>query len=300
MWPFKKRTPDKYETENLVDEIYGRRIEEEISEIESNAERVEAYEKMKSRKKRRSFLVGFAVFMLLCVLTLAVAFVGYRFLFIISDISVEGEGLYTKEEICEAAGVEIGDALFSFSSKKAEEKLVAALPYIGELEVKRSIPDRITLTVKYEEPVYYTDIYGKIYLMSDTLRLLGEAGDKDLSSLIRLRLPGVKEAVLGSPPVFVNSRTDELLSKTTGAVVASALSDRIDTIDLRGEFRLTMVCDGKYLLEFGEYTEIESKLRVADAVLKDDMFKSGNKARINLSKLTETAVKVDNSLDLDK
>jgi hypothetical protein len=299
MWPFKKRTPDKYEVENLVEEIYGRQIEEEISEIEFNAERVEAYEKMKSRKRRKSFLMGFAVFILLAALTLAVAFVGYRFLFIISDVKVVGDGRYTAEEICDGAGVGVGDALFSFSSKKAEAALMAKYPYIGGLEVERNIPDRVTLTVKYEEPVYYADIYGKIYLMSDTLRLLGEVGSEDLTSLIRLRLPGVKEAVLGSAPVFMDDDAFERLAMTASAVRGSFLADRINTVDLRNPFKLTMVCDGKYLLEFGDYTEVDSKLRVADAVLKDEMFNTSNKARINLSKLTETSVKVDNTLDLE-
>jgi len=297
---FKKRSPDKYEGENLIEEIYGRQTEREISEIESRAERVEAYEKVRSRKKRRTFLRAAGIVLLLGVLTLFVVYIGYKLLFVVSDITVMGESPYSEEEICAAAGVNIGDSLYSFSSKKAEEKLMAALPYIGSLEVEREAPDKVTLTVKCESAVYYTDIYGKTYLMSETLRLLEEVGEGDVTGLVWLQIPGVRSAELGSVPVLRDENMQRLMTETTAAVRESELSDRVGRIDVRDMFSLTMVCDGKYLLEFGDYTEVPSKLRVAEAVLRDEMFNNDNKARLDLSKLSETSVIVDSSIDLTK
>lgn len=295
---FRKRFPDMRESESLVDEIYGEQTEREISELESDAERLEAYERMKSRKRRRGFFRAVCAVLLLCVLTVAVGYVGYRFLFVISEIEVVGDSPYGDEEICEGAGVGIGDRLFSFSSVKAEARLMNSLPYIGSLDVERHIPDRITFTVTSEEPVYYTEIYGKIYLLSDSLRLLGEAGDTALESLVWLRLSAVGFAEMGSLPSLVSEKGERQLGEITELVKNSALFGRITVIDLRDDYRLSMVCDGKYLLEFGEYTDTETKLRIADAVLKDDMFKSDNKARIDLSELSQTIVVVDNQLDL--
>ncbi len=297
---FKKQDPHGYEGESLIEEIYGTRTEREISEIEKNAERVEAYEMMRSRKRRRGFLRAFAVIMLLTVLTLAVVYTGYRFLFVIDDIKVVGDSPYSDTEISAGAGIDPGDNLFSFSSVKAEKLLMANLPYIGSLTVERNIPDKVTLTVKSEIPVYYTEIYGKIYLMSETLRVLGEAGDMDLEGLTWIRLPGVREVVFGSVPVMRNETAQVQLKSVTEYINSSALAGRITHIDLRNIYRLQIVCDGKYLLDFGEYSEVDTKLRVASAVLEDEMFKTSNKARIDLTDLSETIVVVDNQLDFSK
>ncbi len=294
---FRKRTPPGYDGESLIEDIYGRQTEKEISEIEQNAERVEAYERMRSRKKRKGFLRVASILLLMTVLTVAVVYTGYRFLFVINEVKVTGDSPYNSDEIRVGAGIELGDTLYSFSSVKAEERLVAALPYISSVSVDRQIPDTIVLDLKCESPVYYTEIYGKIYLMSETLRVLGEAGDIDLSELVWLRLPRVKAAVYGSVPGLSDSARNDDMESVTESIEKSALADRIVRVDLRDPFKLTMVCDNKYLLEFGDYTEIDTKLRIADAVLEDEMFDTSNKARIDLSDLSETIVVVDNQLD---
>ena len=192
---FNKRDPerDKRVGGDLFDEIHGRLTEKEIEELERDAEKREAYERARLRAKRRRFVRVVGTILLLIILTVSVVLIGYKLLFRISRITVEGESPYTDEEIVAATGVETGDGLYSFSSVTVGERLVAALPCIESLEVDRHIPNKITFTVKCEEPVYYTDIYGKIYLMSDSLRILGESGNADLSGLIWLKLGHVRE-----------------------------------------------------------------------------------------------------------
>ena len=294
---FRKDASRNVREESLVEDIYGRQTEKEISEIERNAERMEAYERMRSRKRRRGFIRVASVLLLLTVLTASVVYTGYKFLFVIDEVNVTGDSPYSSDEVRIASGIEFGDALYSFSSVKAEERLTAALPYICSVDVDRQIPDTIVLDVKCESPVYYTEIYGKIYLISDTLRILGEAGDTDLEGLVWVKLPGVKKAVFGSSPHLWDSARNDDLKTITDCIKKSALADRITQIDLRSNYKLTMVCDNKYLLEFGEYTEIDTKLRIADAVLGDTMFNNSNKAKIDLSNLSETIVVVDNQLD---
>ena len=82
-------------------------------------------------------------------------------------------------------------------------------------------------------------------------------------------------------------------------MISSELDGRIGVIDLRDRFSLTMECDGKYLLSFGTYDDCPTRLRVAAAVLKDEMFESANKAKLDLSNISETKVTVDNTLTFE-
>ena len=59
------------------------------------------------------------------------------------------------------------------------------------------------------------------------------------------------------------------------------------------------MCDGKYKLLFGDVNVIDTKLRLAIAVLEDELFQSDNKASVDLTDLSATSVIIDNQLDLE-
>ncbi len=295
-----RKQDDIPQNDSLIEEIYGELTEREISEIEKNAELEDAVKRAWRNKSRKRIFRNIAVVLLLVGLTLGVVITGYLLLFNISEFHVEGETPYTDEEIFAAAGVKLGDGLFSFSSVKAGERLSANLPGISELKVDRHIPNGVTFKVKYEVPVYYTEIYGKIYLMSETLRVLGEAAADDTEGLIWLRLPGIKEITFGSKPVLRNIGAGNRMTEITEIVRNSELADRVTQIDVRSSYELNIICDNKYLLYMGDYVEVATKLRIADAVLADEMFENENKARLDLTNMSETAVLVDNNLDFTK
>ena len=296
----RKQNPDPHNVGNLFDEVYGKLTEQEIAELENDAEKRAAFEEARFRAKRRQRARAAGTVLLLVVLTVGVVFVGYKALFNISKIEVKGDSPYSAEEIFAAAEVAVGDGLYSFSSGTAEARVKSNLPYVKSLKVTRHIPDRITFEVETEPAVYYTSIYGKIYLLSDSLRVLGEAGDKDLSQLIWLRLSHVKESKSGFLPQLRDKTAQKYLKSIVDSVDRSVLSGRITQIDMRDIYDLNMVCDNKYLLAMGEYDEVDTKLRVAEAVLRDSMFEGDNKARLDLSELSQTTVIVNNKLDFTK
>jgi len=286
------------EEENLLEEVWEDLRDKEITEIEAAAERLEAYERVRWRKRRRNLFRGAGITAILLILTFGVIYLGYRLLFRVNEFAVIGDTPYTNEEIIDGIGVEYGTPIFSFRESAVRENLIRKLPLVTDLQVDRQAPGKVTLYVTCEEPVYFTWIYGKIYLLSESLRLLGES-DGDTTGLVKLCLPTVKIAEMGQVPVFADKDAGERLSLITKAVQNSSLSDCIGKVDLRDPFSLSMVCDAKYLLEFGEYTEVDTKLSIAKAVLEDEMFRTENKARINLSNLSETSVVIDNRLVLD-
>ena len=77
------------------------------------------------------------------------------------------------------------------------------------------------------------------------------------------------------------------------------LSERITSVDLRNPYQVSMVADKRFLLEFGSNTDLGIKMKVASAVLADELFKTDVKAQIDLSVSDSTSVILDNQLDLD-
>lgn len=263
--------------------------------------REEALQKAKKARKVRkardtiiSFALIIAVFAVMCVVV-------YRLLFKVSEINVVGSESYTAEEIIEASGIGVGDHLYSFRASTLEKNVILRCPQVKSVEVNRSAPKKVTLTVSEKPCAFYADFYGEYRAVSADLRVLysvtrDEARER---GLVLLRLPAVTKAVAGSEAKYSSVRRDDYIYAVTEALQNSELWGRVSAVDLTGKYDIEIVCDGKYLLTLGDSSAVESKLRIGAAVLSDEMFDGDDKAKIDLTNLSETGVVVDNRLELD-
>ncbi len=287
------------EPSGLYEKIYESEQRRRVAEAEKEARIEEAARRTAAKGRRRSILRALATFLLvMCVFVLLLTVI-YKFIFVISDISVAGNSRYSSGEITEASGVNTGDNLYSFSSRIAGEKVHLTLPYVKSFEVRRDIPNRITFTVEEYEARFYAYVYGQRCILSDDLTVLELAPGTDrCEGLCYLSLPSVREAVCGKKLVFRTQLDEEHVYATVESMIRSELADRITALLLENTYALSMECDSKYYLNFGNYSDCDIKLRVASVVLKDEMFKTENKMRIDLTKNSETTVIIDNTLVL--
>ncbi len=263
--------------------------------------RVEAYQRASQGRRRRklrealiSVALVFGVFVVLCV-------VAYQLLFVIRNLDAIGSSQYTTEEILAACGVDAGDHLYSFSSRVVQEKIMLQCPYVAAVDVQRTPPGTIVFSIEEETPMYYAEFYGEFWEISASLRMLDPISktDAEEQGLIKLKLPQIQEAVSGQKIVFSNERSDTYMQTVLDALANSDLSGRISMVDLRSAHDIAMVCDAKYKLLFGNTDVIETKLRLAIAVLEDELFSGDNKASVDLTDLNATSVIIDNQLDLE-
>ena len=119
----------------------------------------EAAKKAKAQKKKRRrrrlittlVIVLVTAVVVLCVLSLTVFFK-------ISTVSVSGSVTYTAEEIISAAGIDIGDNLILINQNKLSQKLQTKLPFIDEVKVEKTLPDKVKLIVKEtKEEIYFSN-----------------------------------------------------------------------------------------------------------------------------------------------
>lgn len=285
----KRRT---YYYDNTPDAVKARR-KKRIEETRREFEKV-LRKSVRGRKIKSSFVYITSMFLAIAT----VVGVLYYFFFTTSQITVTGESSYSDEEIISASELTPKTHLYSFSSKKLSEKVSFFCPRISFTEVSRSAPNKVTLSVVEEEAAFYTVIYGEVYYISPTLRVLEktEMEEAEASGLGRLKLKKVSKAVSGSAIELCSDRAQRYLENTVALVNESEFKGRVNCIDMSDEFNITMDVDGLYRLKLGTQDELEVKLKLAAAVLKDKMFESGNKAYIDLTDTSKTSVIVDNQL----
>ena len=253
------------------------------------------------RKSRRRHRAGrkFLSFIIITAAVIALMSISYKLFFVVSAVNVDGVKSYTPEQVVEAAGLDQPKHLFSFSSRVAGDSIRFYCPKIAKTDFDRTIPNKVNIIVEEEEPRYCAEIYGDVYGISDSMRVIEKLGPDQCEGLIRLKLQQVKYAVSGGKIKLVSERAQSFLEDLSAMLNSSSLKGRLTQIDLRNDFDIVMVADNKYKLLFGTQEEFDIKIRLAVAMLDDDIFKGGSKAIINLEDTTKTSVIIDNQLEFD-
>ena len=287
------------EPSGLYEKIYEGERKRRVEQAQSEARRAEAARRTEVKGRRRTVFRVLTTFLLVVVVFILMFAVIYKFFFRISELELVGNERYDAQTLFEAAQVEKGNNLYSFSSRVALQKLKASCPYVKSLTVKREIPDKIIFTIEEYEARYYAFVYGRTCLLSDDLTVVEiREGKEKVEGLCYMDLPAVSEAICGRQIKFRSDIDQNHVYQTVESVLSSELYERISAMLLSDTYALSMECDHKYLMIFGGYADCDIKLRVASVVMKDDMFKTENKLRVDLTDNSETTVIIDNTLTL--
>ena len=92
---------------------------------------------------------------------------------------------------------------------------------------------------------------------------------------------------------------DDYIYEICKALLDSPLAERAGSLDISDKYNIVLTVDSKYIIRFGDNESFDTKLKIANAVLKDEMFKKDIKATIDVTKLSETSVVVDEGLKID-
>ena len=97
------------------------------------------------RRVPTSNVAGRLVIML--ALVAAVVF-GVAVFFKVSRVEVQGNSLYSAEQVVQASGIEAGDNLLTLNKATVAGNIITQLPYVEKVSVGRSMPDAVILEVQ--------------------------------------------------------------------------------------------------------------------------------------------------------
>lgn len=132
-----------------------------------------------NRRRRRRGRFGILYKLLSFVLILGAVVGGCIVFFRVQEITVVGNSVYSAEEIISAAGLEKGDNIFLIGEVSTGRKVLAALPYVNRVSIRRTMPDGIVITVSESVPaVVVRGEGGEWWLMDCGGKLLEQGGDE--------------------------------------------------------------------------------------------------------------------------
>lgn len=187
-------------------------------------------------------------------------------LFRCKNITVSGNFRYTAEEIAEQSRIELGKNLIHINARQAEENIVSSLAYIDAAKVKKSFPTGINITVTEAEKWFCirqgnttaaVSHGGKIveHIAANGLTVFTgyEPESIDIGGWLRSKTEGktnIPEIILGA--------------------IEKASLENVDEVELEDRFSIKMsIDDGRVILELGTISDMESKLIVANELIRN-------------------------------
>ncbi len=105
--------------------------------------------RVKKKRKKKYYALRFLIFILVCV---TAYFVLHSAAFTVEEIQLEENDRFTLKQVKEITGLKKGVNMFEIKTSECEKKLEENA-YIREAEVKRQLPDTITVSLDLREPV---------------------------------------------------------------------------------------------------------------------------------------------------
>ena len=218
------------------------------------------------RRRRRAIIT-------VCLMLL---FIGTGFLlsvtvlFQISDYRVDGECIYSQEELVEAFGHEPGENMFRFKISEAEEEMTKELPYLESIKVRRSLPETVVFIVTPAQEKYSIETSAGILVLSGSLRILrtAQAAEEGLCVITGLQPESNK---VGDWVSSGDATTDELVKTVLDAVDASEFGP-ITAIDFTDPYDIILTYDGRIKVKLGTTAQLEYKLEMVKKTLEDSYF----------------------------
>ena len=222
---------------------------------------------------------GPVMFFLVIVAVIFVMSVFFR----VSDIQVRGNSHYTDEEIIRAIDIEEGDNLFFFDRFAALNRVFAKLPYIDEVTVERSLPNRVIITVSESQALAYIVLGEEKWTIDHNCKVLGKANEDELAGLIPIT--GISPGTLMIGETLETSDGDEKIVNYIAAVLDQLegrnLYRRVGSVDFSNPNQVEFTLDDKYTVRLGNDSSVEYKFGMLISALSQLL--EGDVGIINVS-----------------
>ena len=203
--------------------------------------------------------------------------------FRVSDIQVRGNSHYTDEEIIRAIDIEEGDNLFFFDRFAALSRVFAKLPYIDEVTVERSLPNRVVITVTESQALAYIVLGEENWTIDHNCKVLGKANDDELKGLIPIL--GISPGTLMIGETLETADGDEQIVEFIAEVLEQlegrGLYTRVGRVDFTDPEQVEFTLGDKYTVRIGDSSAIDYKFGMLISVLSQLL--EGDVGIINVS-----------------
>ncbi len=265
----KKKPAESGKRQQKLSEQTRRQMPPQSPVRKKREEELKKQEKLAQKKKKRRRHGSYVIYYILLGIAAALIFavLSVTVLFNSEQIIVEGESIYTDEEIIAASGLSGKENLVRLNLSGVNERITDALVSLDSATVSKQFPNAIRITVQPAKPMANFYYAGKNYVISHVGRVMQiDSRAADCMEVVGYR-PGESVAV-GDYIKAADPEQDKMISEITAALEKLGFSD-ITQLDISDPLSLTMVCDGRIFIRLGNILSLEEKLTMAMEIIEN-------------------------------
>ncbi len=201
------------------------------------------------------------------VVGIVLAVLSNTVLFKCGTIEVSGATRYSADEIIAGSGVKTGDNLLHIDEKKAAESVMSTFAFVDNVQVKKYYPTKIVIEITEAVNWFALVQDGKTNVISRGERVLGELPADGLVVLKGFEAQSLEVGARLSSAVEAKNKVAEEIFNAAEKVGLEKMTE----IDITDRFSIKITVDGRIVLNIGSSNQLESKLRVAQALIEKEI-----------------------------
>lgn len=237
------------------------------------------------QKDKKLFSKGFMVFLILLALASIIYSIYDHSYMKISQIYITGNDISQDTEIIGQIGNPIGENILLYKPHDHESD-ITELPYIENANIKKVFPNLLNISVEENYPLFYQNIDGKDFYISNKGLLIGE----DIGEFDKSMLKEIKGANLRKQ-IGENFTGSDASLKFLKAIQNFWYFNEVNQLNLENKAQIGIMLKD-IDVKFGDLNDIDYKLKVLDNILNDAEEKSIAVTEIDLGNGKNPIVKV--------
>jgi len=207
-------------------------------------------ERLKLRRRRG---IGSLRYVPVTVLLFALAMLtGLCGLFRVTDVVVNGAGVYTDTEVAEASGIDRGDNLLFFNTAKADRRIMDKLAYVSDVHVGVMYPS--TVEIDLTESVAIASIMsgGSYWIIDTEGKILEETNLAGTEHVINVTGVSIFQPEVGKKIQTDNELVLQYLTELLRAFRARGIQDKVTELAVNSIANISFDYDSRFTVNYGE------------------------------------------------
>ncbi len=252
----------------------------------SPEERRERVKKLKRKRAFRKAIVIVAFVLIACIiLSPVLLFAVFR----VRDFAIEGDTLYTTEEIAAASGITAGKSIFFADLDEAKVNIEKKLPYTDNVQLARRLPGTIVVSLESTDKAYAMEKSEGIFAVTNRDFKVLEITGIMPEGVVPVVGAMPQKAELGEAMSFITEEeqvdaTLNLIRNISSAIADSGL-EGVNLISIRSRSNIYIVYQERIVLRLGDSSDIDKKISLAKKVIEreDSIVNNEQTGIINLT-----------------
>ncbi len=220
----------------------------------------------KSAARRRLKII----FLIIGIFTLAIitALLCIFLVFKLENIRVEGDVVYSEQDIIAICDYTKGDNLFFLTTTDKEELLEEKLPYIKEAKIRREIPNAIVIEITGAAVVSNVQVESGYLYVSGDAKIL-EIAAEPYAGIMMVQGLEVQSPVAGADINVVNKEAEEAYTVISMQTDESQAQAEFTKLDLTNQHDIRMWYQDRIEMILGSASWLDYKIRFGLRIVRE-------------------------------